>query len=198
MLNFKEQSLIKCANEFNIVDKLNLVHFLAQCNHESNNFNNTVESFNYTPAGLTATWNKRFTPELANKLGRTSEHLANQQAIANHVYNGRMGNVLNLNDGYTYRGRGYLQCTGRNNYTKLNDWLKNKYQNYDVVNNPDIVATTLCSLSAVWFWITNKIDDFALNDDVESVTRKINGGLIGLDDRKQLTNYYKKELMNYE
>ena len=95
MLNFKEQSLIKCANEFNIVDKLNLVHFLAQCNHESNNFNNTVESFNYTPAGLTATWNKRFTPELANKLGRTSEHLANQQAIANHVYNGRMGNVLN-------------------------------------------------------------------------------------------------------
>jgi putative chitinase len=193
MLNEKEQNLIKCAKQFNITDKSELEDLLAQCNHESANFTRTVESFNYTPDGLIATWPKRFTPELANALGRTLSHPANQQAIANHVYNGRMGNIINSNDGYIYRGRGYLQCTGRDNYTALNKWLKENKYNYDVLVKPDIVATNLLTISAIWFWITNNIEKFALKDDLVAVTKKINGGLNGLDNRKQLTNYYKQE-----
>lgn len=194
MLTTKEQNLIKCANDFNITDKSELEDLLAQCNHESANFTRTVESFNYTPAGLIATWPKRFTLELANKLGRTPEHLANQQAIANLVYNGRMGNTITDNDGWLYKGRGYLQCTGRYNYTLLNTWLKDNGYNYDIIANPDIVATTLSSISAIWFWTTNNIGKLALNDDVVGVSKKINGGLIGLNDRKQLTDYYRKQL----
>lgn len=194
MLTTKEQNLIKCANDFNITDKSELEDLLAQCNHESANFTRTVESFNYTPAGLMTTWSNRFTTELANKLGRTPEHPANQQAIANHVYNGRMGNIVTPNDGWLFRGRGYLQCTGRYNYTLLNAWLKANGYNYDVIANPDIVATTLCSISAIWFWTANKTGKLALNDDVVGVSKKINGGLIGFNDRKQLTDYYRQQL----
>jgi putative chitinase len=195
MLTTKEQNLIKCANNFNITDKSELEDLLAQCNHESANFTRTVESFNYTPAGLMAIWSKRFTPELANKLGRTPEHPANQQAIANHVYNRKdMGNIVTPNDGWLFRGRGYLQCTGRYNYTLLNAWLKASGYNYDIIANPDIVATTLASISAIWFWTANKTGKLALNDDVVSVSKKINGGLIGLNDRKQLTDYYRQQL----
>lgn len=195
MLTTKEQNLIKCANDFNITNKLELAHLLAQCNHESANFTRTVEFFNYTPEGLIATWPKRFTPELANKLGRTPEHPANQQAIANHVYNRKdIGNIITPNDGWLFRGRGYLQCTGRYNYTLLNTWLKDNGYNYDVIANPNIVATTLASISAIWFWTANKTGKLALNDDVVGVSKKINGGLIGLNDRKQLTDYYRKQL----
>ena len=195
MLTTKEQNLVKCANNFGITNKLEFAHLLAQCNHESGNFNRTVESFNYTPVGLMTTWGKRFTPELANKLGRTPERPANQQAIANHVYNRKdMGNIVTPNDGWLFKGRGYLQCTGRHNYTLFNVWLKSNGYSYDVINNPDTVATTLCSISAIWFWTTNSIGKLALNDDVVGVSKKINGGLIGLDDRKQLTDYYKQQL----
>lgn len=189
-----EQNLIKCANQFNITDKLELAYLLGQCSHESLNFTRTVESFNYSPAGLIATWPKRFTPELANELGRTPEHPANQQAIANLVYNGRMGNTIDSNDGWNYRGRGYLQCTGRNNYTALNEWLKENGYSYDVVNNPDVVAKNLALISSIWFWVINDIGQCALDDDIVAVTKKINGGVIGLDDRQKLVDYYKQEL----
>ena len=173
MLTTKEQNLIKCANDFNITNKLELAHLLGQCSHETIKFTRFVESFNYTPAGLMATWPKRFTPELANKLGRTQEHPANQQAIANHVYNRKeMGNIVTPNDGWLFRGRGDLQCTGRYNYILLNAWLKANDYNYDVIANPDIVATTLCLISAIWFWTTNNIGKLALNDDVVGVSKK--------------------------
>lgn len=193
-MNKIENLLISYAKKFGITDNLKLAHLLAQCSHESANFTKTVESFNYSPQGLMATWKIRFDTNVANNLGRTQQHPAKQREIANIVYNGRMGNALNSNDGYNYRGRGYIQITGKDNYTKLNAWLKsNGYMSEDIISNPALLEyPELAALSAVWFWIVNNIGELAKKDDVVAVTKKINGGTNGLDERKKLTDWYKK------
>lgn len=194
-ISIQEQNLIGWAKQFGITDKLDLSHLLAQCAHESAHFTKIVESLNYSASGLMATWNSRFDTKLANELGRTQEHPAKQRQIANLVYNGRMGNRMGTDDGYDFRGRGYIQVTGRENYTKFNAWLKSKNYAYDVVNHPHLIWTEeLNSLSAIWFWLTNNIGTLAKKDDVVAVSKKINGGTIGLAERKILTNDYKKLL----
>jgi putative chitinase len=194
-MNQTEQNLIGWAKQFGITDKLELIHMLSQCSHESGNFTKLVESFNYSASGLMATWNSRFDTKLANELGRTQEHPAKQRQIANLVYNGRMGNRMGTDDGYDFRGRGYIQITGRENYTKFNAWLKSKNYAYDVVNHHNLIWTEeLNALSAIWFWLTNNIGTLAKKDDVVAVSKKINGGTIGLAERQELTNDYKKLL----
>lgn len=185
----KELELINLAKNNGITDRLELAHFVAQCVHESANFTILTESLNYKAAALMATWPTRFTQSTATVYGRTDNHQADQKAIANIVYNGRMGNRVGTDDGYNFRGRGYIQLTGRDNYERFNIWSKS-----DCVAHPEYLAehSTIAALSAIWFWKTNKVGVHALRDDVAAVTKLVNGGAHGLNERVALTNNYKK------
>lgn len=184
----KELELIELAKANGITNKLELAHLLAQCAHESANFTRLTESLNYTAASLVATWPTRFNAATANIYGRTDGRPANQKAIANLVYGNRLGNRFGTDDGYNFRGRGYIQLTGRDNYTRFNVWSKG-----DVINHPELLAehSRIAALSAIWFWITNKVGVHALRDDVAAVTKLVNGGAHGLKERIALTNNYK-------
>ena len=147
--------------------------FLGQCAHESNNFTALVENLNYKAESLCKVWPKRFpTLEAAQPYHR------NPEAIANHVYAGRMGNGDEASgDGFAYRGRGLIQLTGRANYRACGEAL-----GVDLEGNPDWVSSPMyAALSAGWFWSTHGLNDIAEN--IVAVTKKINGGTLGLDDR---------------
>ena len=173
---------------FGMTDLNEQINFLAQIIHESGYFKHTTENLNYSASGLAATWPNRFanaykTPnETANRIAR------NPQLIANAVYNGRLGNNKQGNDGWNYRGRGYIQLTGKANYQSMSEYLFNKgyIDRKDLfVNQPDLVATPYYAvLTAVAFWAQNKCWDG--KGDIEYITKKINGGKIGLDDRKKI------------
>jgi putative chitinase len=181
-----ETKLLELCKKYDIIDNLELAHLFAQCAHESLNFTRFVENLNYSADALVALFSKYFTRETANIYGRTPAHSANQEAIANIIYANRMGNKFD--DGYKYRARGCIGLTGRSNYIAFSQWLK--FAN-TVVDNPDQVADTdLKYLTAIFFWQTNKLSQYALADNITAVTKKINGGLIGLEDRiKQLEKY---------
>lgn len=191
-----EEILINTAKKYGITSPLELSHFLGQCSYESGGFKRLVENLNYTPDGLLKTFPKYFTKESANICGRTDLKIANQQGIANIVYGGRMGNRAGTNDGANFIGRGFIQLTGRDNYQRFSTWLLGEKLNYDVITTPSLVATdiVLASLSAIWFWKTNSLSSLASKDDVDAITKKINGGTHGLQDRKILIHKYKKQL----
>ena len=155
--------------------------FLAQCAHESAGFTRLVESLNYTPEGLMATWPKRYGAELASQHGRVGGKAADQKAIANHVYGGRLGNRPGTDDGWSYRGRGLIQTTGRDNYASCG-----RHIGVDLVGNPDLIGNDRrhAAESAVWYWDARHVNDAADIGDVEGATRVINGGVHGLADRK--------------
>jgi len=173
--------------KYKINTPLRLAHFLAQCHHESAGFNVVEENLNYSAEGLLRTFKKYFTPEQAN------EYAHNKVKIASRVYANRMGNGDEASqDGWLYRGRGYVQLTGKDNYAALNDQLPG-----DILKNPDIVATRYPMLSAAWFWDKNKINDLLCdNETIDDVTRKVNGGLNGVDDRSRLFYDYLDILKN--
>ena len=137
------------AQKFQINTPLRLAHFLAQCGHESGGFKATQENLNYSAKGLRGIFGKYFpTDALAEQYQRKPE------AIASRVYGGRMGNgVESTKEGYKFRGRGYIQLTGKDNYTAFG-----KAINEDVISNPDLVSSKYALLSAAWFfskkWIT--------------------------------------------
>jgi putative chitinase len=164
-------------DKFEINTALRLAHFLAQCGHESGNFKLTQENLNYSGKGLLATFPKYFNTETAILYERKPEK------IANVVYANRMGNGDKTSgDGYKFRGRGYIQLTGHDNYAAFG-----KAIGEDILASPDLVATKYPLASAAWFWNKNKInaiaDGGATSEVVAKVTRKVNGGVIGLDDR---------------
>ena len=164
--------------KYKINTPLRLSHFLAQCHHESAGFNVVEENLNYSAEGLLKTFKKYFTQEQAN------EYAHNKVRIASRVYANRMGNGDEASqDGWLYRGRGYIQLTGKDNYSAFNDQLHE-----DILKNPDLVATQYPMLSAAWFWDKNKINDMC-DETIEDVTLAVNGGLIGIVDRSRL--YYK-------
>jgi putative chitinase len=172
--------------KFELNTPLRLSHFLAQAGHESGGFKAVNENLNYGAKGLLGIFKKYFpTPEKAALYERKPEK------IANLVYGGRMGNGPEATgDGYKFRGRGYIQLTGRDNYTAFS-----KAINEDVTMNPDLVATKYPLLSAAWFFHKNglhKIADGGATDAVvTSVTKRVNGGTIGLPDRiKHFKEYY--------
>jgi putative chitinase len=174
------------ASKFNINTPLRLAHFLAQCGHESAGFKLTTENLNYSAKGLVGIFKKYFpTEQLAESYQRQP------QKIANRVYANRMSNGdENSGDGFKFRGRGYIQLTGSANYTAFG-----KAINEDIRNNPDLVSTKYPLLSAAWFWSTNnlnKIADGGSSDAVvTSVTKRVNGGTIGLSDRiKHFKEYF--------
>ena len=163
---------------FSINTNLRLAHFLAQCAHESDDFTANVENLNYGAAALKSVFHKYFpTDELAIEYARHPE------AIANVVYANRMGNGNTASgDGWKFRGRGYIQLTGKSNYAAFG-----KSIGVDIVSNPDLVATTYPLLSAAWFWNNDDINaeaDKGFSDVVVTlVTKIVNGGTNGLPER---------------
>jgi putative chitinase len=149
--------------------------FLGQCAHESGGFTALSENLNYSAASLCRVWPKRF-PTLGD--GQNCER--NPEKIANKVYASRMGNGdEESGEGYAYRGRGLIQLTGKSNYQACGEAL-----GVDLVENPDLVATPqYAALSAGWFWNKNKLNNYADKGDMEGLTKKINGGTHGIEDR---------------
>ncbi len=175
-----------CAEKFKINTALRLAHFLAQCGHESAGFKATQENLNYSAAGLNKVFSKYFRSVNAASYAKQPEK------IASRVYANRMGNGDEASkDGYKYRGRGYIQLTGKNNYIEFNKTVDD-----DVVNNPDLVSSKYPLLSAAWYWnsrsLNNSADKGASDGVVTEITRKVNGGTIGLADRiKHFKEYYR-------
>ena len=174
------------AAKFQINTPLRLAHFLAQCGHESGGFRATQENLNYSAKGLMGIFKKYFPTEaIANQYARQP------QKIASKVYANRMGNGSEASgEGYKFRGRGYIQLTGRDNYTQFG-----KAIGEDIASNPDKVSSQYALLSAAWFWSKNglnKLADGGAGDTVvTSITKRVNGGTIGLADRiKHFKEYY--------
>ena len=170
--------------KFGIDTPVELAHFLAQCGHESGGFRVVNENLNYSAKGLQGIFKKYFpTPTLAEQYQRKPEK------IANRVYGNRMGNGDEASgEGFKFRGRGYIQLTGKQNYTAFG-----KAIGIDIAANPDLVATKYPLLSAAWFFSKNclaKCKD-ASDASVLAVTKCVNGGTIGLADRqKHFKEYY--------
>jgi len=174
------------AAKFEINTPLRLAHFLAQCGHESGGFKATQENLNYSAKGLAGIFKKYFPTEAA-----AAPYARQPQKIASKVYGGRMGNgPESTGEGYKFRGRGYIQLTGKENYTAFG-----KSIGEDIISNPDVVASKYALLSAAWFFSKNglhKMADGGASDAVvTSITKRVNGGTIGLADRiKHFKEYY--------
>jgi putative chitinase len=173
------------AAKFNITNNLRLAHFLAQCGHESGNFKAVSENLNYSADGLKKIFGKYFPGNLNESYARQPEK------IASRVYASRMGNGDEASkEGFKFRGRGYIQLTGKANYTNFT-----KFIGEDCVANPDLVATKYPLASAAFFFDSNKLwaicDKGADDATVTAVTKRVNGGTIGLPDRiKHFKEYY--------
>jgi putative chitinase len=164
---------------------LRQAHFLAQLEHESG-FKAISENLNYSAKGLMTTFKKYFpTLEIANAYQRQPKK------IANRVYANRMGNGSEASgDGFLFRGRGFIQITGKDNYAALSKDTK-----IDFLKNPDfLLDETNAMISALWFWNKNKLNSFADLDNIETITKRINGGFIGLEHRKECLKKWKKIL----
>jgi putative chitinase len=147
--------------------------FIGQCAHESGNFKTLQENLNYSAKGLHATWPSRFASEEA-----AQPFHRNPEKIANKVYAGRMGNT-DEGDGWKYRGRGLIQLTGKDNYRLASDAL-----GVDFVANPDLVLSKEhAALTAAWYWNKRGLNKEADAKDFTGMTKKFNGGVIGLADR---------------
>ena len=179
------------AAKFNITNNLRLAHFLSQCGHESGGFKAVSENLNYSADGLKKIFPKYFPGNLAESYAR------NPEKIASKVYGGRMGNGdETTKEGFKFRGRGYIQLTGKANYTNFA-----KFIGEDTVANPDLVATKYPLASAAFFFDSNKlwaICDKGVDDaTVTAVTKRVNGGTIGTyliesNTSKSIINYYLK------
>jgi putative chitinase len=157
--------------------------FMAQCGHESGGFTMMQENLNYGAKGLRGTFGKYFpTDDIAKQYERQP------QKIANRVYANRMGNGdEHSNDGWTYRGRGIIQITGKNNYIKVS---QNMFEDDSLVQNPDMLLDPEYAIhSAGWFWTAAKLNDLADIGDLKLMTKRINGGFIGLEDRIKHYNH---------
>lgn len=159
---------------YEIKSEQEVAAFLAQCGHESIDFTTFEENMNYSAAGLRKTWPKRFpTDAIAQEYARKPER------IANKVYANRMGNGDETSgDGWKYHGRGAIQLTGKDNYEKFAAALM-----LSLPGTVEYIKTLQGSIEAAcWFWTSNKLGEYV--NDIEALTKKINGGLLGIEDRK--------------
>lgn len=173
---------------YGIVEDIQKAHFLAQLAHESTGFTHLEENLNYSALRLVEVFPKYFNTRTA------PEYARNPEKIGNRVYANRMGNGTEKSgDGYKFRGRGLIQCTGRNNYTLFS---LSYFGDTRLLKDPDMLLDpVVAAMNAGWFWQRNNINALvdedqiigalAACDDIKSVTRRINGGLTGLDDRKK-------------
>jgi putative chitinase len=177
--------MLEVVQRYNITQPLRLAHFMAQIAHESGDFKFKVENLNYSADGLLKVFPKYFKDKAtADKYAR------NQEMIGSRVYASRMGNSDEASkEGFAFRGRGYLQLTGKDNYRAFSTFIKE-----DCVANPDLVATKYPMDSAIWFFDKNKLWDIcdkgATTDIVTQVTKRVNGGTHGLQDRINKFNLY--------
>jgi putative chitinase len=175
------------ASKFGITNNLRLAHFLAQCGHESGGFRAVSENLNYSAKGLCGIFRKYF-PSVTIAL----QYERKPEKIANKVYASRMGNgPESSGDGYKFRGRGYIQLTGKDNYSLFDATVPES-----ILDMPNLVASKYPLASAAFFFKRNNLwaicDRGATPDVVTSVTKRVNGGTIGLADRqKHFTEYYK-------
>ena len=178
---------LKAAASYFKLNKNRAAHFFAQCAHESGNFKAFSENLNYGAKGLRGIFGKYFPTDA---LARAYER--KPAKIANRVYANRMGNGDEASgEGFAYKGRGPLQLTGKNNYRAFGKYIGREQE---ILDNPDLVATELGFESALWFFDANKlwsICDQGVNDaSILALTKRINGGTHGLDDRKAKTKKY--------
>ena len=163
---------------FNIDIPLRISHFLAQIIHESGHLKYKSENLNYSSKALCSVFGKYFkSMDIAEQYARKPEK------IANKVYANRMGNGdESSGDGWKYRGRGLIQLTGYTNYKKCSEYLE-----IDLINNPDLICNNpeVSIKAACWFWNSNSLNNFADKDDIITITKRINGGTNGLEDRKR-------------
>lgn len=171
---------------FRINTNLRKAHFLSQIAHESGEFNFVVENLNYSQEALMRTWPKRFP-----NINTAAPYHRNPERIANLVYANRLGNgPESSGDGWRYRGRGLIQITGKFNYSTCGAAL-----GIDLATNPQLLEEPKYAVeSAAWFWGTNGLNELADKDDVVAVTRRINGGTNGLDDRQKKYAAFKTAL----
>jgi len=190
------EAVAAACQEFGIKTPQRIAGFLSQCAHESGGFERLQENLNYSADGMAGIWPKRFAVlgpdgKPAKKDGKNQPNkfaLAlhrKPEMIANVVYSGRMGNgPTESGEGWLYRGRGLKQLTGKDNHRACSAGL-----GVDLVANPDLLLEPIyAARSAAWFWSTNNCNKFADAGDIEGLTKKINGGLIGIEDRKKRYN----------
>ena len=182
-----------CAEKFEINTPLRLAHFLAQCAHESGNFQHTEENLNYSLEALL-----RVFPKYFRDCPNIEPYVRNPVLIANQVYANRMGNGdEESGDGWRYKGRGYIQLTGRDNYARFDVAVPD-----NILSQPFIVADKYPLMSAAWFWDKNKLNDIADRGDTENqvaeITKIVNGGYHGLEERSKYFNKFYAILNNQE
>lgn len=189
----------QACERFQITTDKQVAAFIAQTAHESGGYTMLTENLNYRASTMAACWPTRFAvlgPDkkpIKEKGANVPNNFAlalekKPEPIANSVYSNRMGNgTIESGEGWKYRGRGLKQLTGKDNYTRCGTAI-----GMDLVNNPDLLCEPeAAALSAAWFWSANHLSDFADKDDILGMTKKINGGTIGLEDR---TKRYKAVL----
>jgi putative chitinase len=165
--------------KYNINTTQRQANFIGQTQHESGNYKTMEENLHYSAARLMAIWPSRF-PNLD-----VAEKYANKpEKIANKVYAGRMGNGdEESGDGWNYHGRGLIQLTGKENYANCGSSI-----GMDLLNNPNLLVNPeYAALSAGWLWNKKGLNELADVGDIETITKRINGGLLGLEDRKAKT-----------
>ena len=170
--------LVDILPQYAISTRLRVAGWLSQCGHESGDFKILQENLNYGAKGLLGVFPRYFpTQALAEAYQRKPE------MIANKVYGGRMGNgVESTGDGWKYRGRGLIQITGKENYTKCSMAL---YGDDSLLETPDLLMDIDGAIrSACWYWNSRNLNIDADNGNVLAMTKKVNGGTIGLDDRQ--------------
>ena len=183
----------QACDRYQINTRNQIAAFIAQCAHESGGFTMLEENLNYSAATMSVVWPKRFAEvgpdgkpkkdngkNIPNKFALALHR--KPELIANTVYSGRMGNgPLESGEGWKYRGRGLKQLTGKDNYTRCGSAIGS-----DLVADPDLLLKPKdAALSAAWFFHVNKLNQYAENNDLKGMTLKINGGLIGYEDRKK-------------
>ena len=162
--------------KYNISTTQRQACFIGQCQHESANFTKLEEGLNYSASRLMAVWPSRFP-----SLDVANQYANNPQKLANKIYSGRMGNGdEESGEGYAYRGRGLIQMTGKETYANCGSGL-----GMDLIGDPDrLLDPQYAALSAGWVWNKKGLNDLADTQDYETMTKRINGGTLGLDDRK--------------
>jgi putative chitinase len=179
------EPLLETFEKYDISTPKRQAYFIGQCMHESGGFKQLKENLNYSAKGLMATWPSRF-PDMDT----AEKYERNPEKIANKVYAGRMGNTED-GDGAKYIGRGLIQLTGKENYANCGSAI-----GVDLVANPDLLATPkYAALSAGWFWNRKGLNALADVDDLDTITKRINGGLIGIADRKAKVEMVSKYLV---
>ena len=175
------------AAQFGVDTDLRMAHLLGQVMHESACLRAVEENLNYSAKGLLRTFPKYFTAKTA------AEYAYKPQRIANRVYGGRMGNGPEASgDGWRFRGRGLIQLTGRQNYEA---YAKSPLCQGDLMKHPEWLAQFPGAMkSALWFWQQKGLSRLADQNDIEAITRKINGGLNGLEERRYLVMRFKQVL----